>query len=109
MPAMDKYDRITNAREILGLNETETLTSIKDKYKRLVKRYHPDVCKLNPKESKKKTVQLNEAYKVILDYCNNYQYSFTKSEVEKHLSPGEFWKHHFGDDPLWGNTINTEE
>ncbi|MFP4364172.1 MAG: J domain-containing protein [Spirochaetia bacterium] len=106
---MEKYDRITNARKILGLHETETLTCIKNKYKKLIKAFHPDVCEMDPAESKRKTEQLNDAYKVILEYCNNYQYSFTREEVEKHLSPEEFWRNHFGNDPLWGNTMKNKE
>jgi DnaJ-class molecular chaperone len=42
---MGKYEEITKARQILGLYEFAPLKDIKNKYKELLKEWHPDLCK----------------------------------------------------------------
>ncbi len=42
---MGKYEEITKAQQILGLYEVATLKDIKNKYKKLLKEWHPDLCK----------------------------------------------------------------
>ena len=44
---MGKYEEITKARTILELNEFATLKDIKNKYRELLKEWHPDLCKEN--------------------------------------------------------------
>jgi hypothetical protein len=38
-----------------------------------------------------------------MDYCVNYQYSFSEDTVKRHLSTEEWWFERFGGDPLWGS------
>lgn len=42
---MGKYEEITNALRILGLYESAIVKDIKDKYRELIKEWHPDFCK----------------------------------------------------------------
>jgi hypothetical protein len=35
-----------------------------------------------------------------MEYCNRYEYSFSRQEVEKYLSAEEWWYKHFGQEPL---------
>jgi hypothetical protein len=38
-----------------------------------------------------------------MEYCAQYQYSFSEETVKRHRSPEQWWAERFGDDPLWGN------
>ena len=52
---MTKYEQITDARKKLGINESEILKNIKNKFQQLIKRYHPDECKENEEICRKKS------------------------------------------------------
>ncbi len=72
------YDRIGNkfidskdisledAFELLNLNNNSTVQEIKDRFRELVLRYHPDKCK-NVKHVEEKFKAIYSAYEVILD------------------------------------------
>ena len=105
---MGKYEDLTRAREILGIEETETLKRIKEKFKKLIKKYHPDVYRGNIEYCRKKSEDIITSYKVIMEYCNNYKFSFKKKEVMKYLSIDEFWKTRFGNDPVWSNNFDSK-
>lgn len=106
---MDKYDEITRARKTLNINESESLKNIKEKFKNLIKKYHPDVCKKDKESCKQKSIEIIKAYEIIMNYCNNYKFSFNKEEVNKYLSPKETWKERFGNDPIWSNSFDKEK
>lgn len=65
---MGKYEEITKARQILGLYEFATLKDIKNRYKELLKEWHPDLRKDNEEISKEKTIEIINAFKTIMDY-----------------------------------------
>ncbi|NOY60051.1 MAG: hypothetical protein GXO75_14140 [Calditrichaeota bacterium] len=46
----------------------------------------------------------DEALKIILDYLENYRYSFTEEKIKQNLpvDNNDWWSERFGDDPLWG-------
>lgn len=100
---MGKYEEITKACQILGLYEFATLKDIKNKYKELLKEWHPDLRKENEDICKEKTIEIINAFKTIMEYCENYKFSFSKEEIEKYISADEFWWKRFGSDPIWGN------
>jgi DnaJ-class molecular chaperone len=108
---MNKYEKISAARKILGLPETATMESIKSCYRKLLARWHPDNCR--KEENKDACTEMTRniilAYKTILDYCLHYQYSFSEDAVSRHQSPEEWWFEHFGEDPVWGNGIKKEK
>ncbi|HIC91891.1 MAG TPA: J domain-containing protein [Syntrophaceae bacterium] len=97
-----KFERIDNARKILGLPKKATMEQIKRNYKELLLKWHPDKCKEKEDRCKEMTIKIIGAYRTIIEYCNNYEYSFTKEDVNKSLSPDDWWFERFGDDPLWG-------
>ena len=85
------------SKSLLGLRETSTLKEIKNKYKNLMKKWHPDKHKDNPEKATKMSMQINEAYEVILEYCNSYEYSFDEEAIKKtSYSPSEWWHDKFG-------------
>jgi DnaJ-class molecular chaperone len=100
---MGKYDEITKALRILGLHESATVKEIKNKYRELLKEWHPDLYRDNEAIRKQKTIEIISAYRIIMDYCEQYRFSFSKEEIEKYISPEELWAKQFGKDPIWGN------
>ncbi len=105
---MNKFKEITDARKVLELSETASINEIKDNYRRLLSRWHPDKCLENKAECTEITQQLTSAYNILMRYCNNYKYSFTETTVNRHLSPKEWWADRFGNDPLWGKNTKPE-
>ena len=94
---MKKYEKISAARKILELPETATMESIKTSYRRLLARWHPDTCKENKYVCAEMTRNIISAYQTIMEYCLQYQYSFSEHTVRRHWSPEEWWFERFGD------------
>ena len=95
---MANFDQINQARELLGLGETATLRQVKQAYKRAANRYHPDKCK-DPDKAKcaEMMKKINEAYELIMKYCNQYSYSFTEEDVRRTYPHDEYLrKYHYG-------------
>ena len=108
---VDKFDlkshKIYKAAQVLELNEKETLAEIKKSYRNLIKKWHPDKCEKTDEICKAKTKEIVKAYKIIIEYCQNYRYSFKKENIINNLPVKERGKENmirrFGNDPLWGN------
>ncbi len=100
---MSRYQEITTAREILELPETANMKTIKANYRRLLREWHPDRCTENRADCIEMTRKIIAAYQTLQAYCREYQYSFSKEAVGRHLSPEEWWYERFGDDPLWAS------
>jgi len=71
---------IKEALEVLELPPFITKEDVKNRYKELAKKYHPDVYKDTDKMAK-----INKAYKIIIDYIDNFKYSFDDDEINKQL------------------------
>jgi DnaJ-class molecular chaperone len=99
---MNKYQEITEARKLLELPERATMEEIKVKYRNLTMKWHPDRCKETKEKCTEMTAKIVAAYRIIIEYCNHYKFSFSKEEVRNHLSEEEWWFERFGKDPLWG-------
>ncbi len=63
-----------NYYKILGIEPTDDENKIKQAYKKLVKRWHPDVNNNSP-ESKQMMKDLNEAYEILSDYRLRNEYN----------------------------------
>ena len=100
---MGLYDEITRARQILDIPERASIGKINSKYKEALKKWHPDTSREDKTLSEEKTREILYAGKTLLDYCNRYPITFSREEVEKHISQEEFWAKKFGNDPIWGN------
>lgn len=85
------------AKTLLGLRESSSLKEIKLKYKNLMKKWHPDKHKDDVDKATKMSMQINEAYNIILDYCNSYEYSFDEEHIKKtSFTPEQWWNDKFG-------------
>jgi molecular chaperone DnaJ len=60
--------------EVLGLEKNASKEEIKKAYRRLAKKYHPDVNKDNPKEAEEKFKEISEAYGVLSDDTKRRHY-----------------------------------
>lgn len=85
------------AKSLLGLREKSSLKEIKNKYKNLMKKWHPDKHKDDYEKATKMSMEINDAYQTILDYCNNYEYPFDEESIKKSTyTPSEWWNDKFG-------------
>lgn len=98
--------KVYQAAQTLNLRDKESLSEIRKKHRRLVKKWHPDQCQEDPEICKKKIKELNKAFEIIKKYCNNYLYSFAEAEILENLpreiQSDERLQRQFGDDPIWG-------
>jgi len=98
---MNKYDEITRARALLELPERATMDEIKTNYREFINKWHPDKCREGKEKCTEMTARIVSAYRTIIDYCNNYRFSFSKEEIKNHLSDHEWWFERFGSASLW--------
>src|SRR5208282_1538495 len=87
--------------EVLGVPKTATPDEIKQAYRSLARKYHPDVAKENPKAAEEKFKEFSEAYEVLADPEKRQKYDqLGFSGVETDFGPGGFnWQNftHMGD------------
>ncbi len=77
------FKEIDEARKTLELGETATLKEIKNSYRSLALKYHPDKSKKeDEKKSEEMFKKITAAYDKIIAYCAGYRYSFKKKDVE---------------------------
>ena len=105
---MDLFQEICAARDILELPERATIQEIKANYKKLLNRWHPDKCSDDIARCNEMTGKITAAYKIIIDYCSRYSFSFSEEEVANYLSEDELWMEQFGNEPLWGKQPEPE-
>ncbi len=96
-----KFEIITQARIILDLPESATSDHIKKNFTQLIKKWHPDKNFSDPEQAAAKTREIIQAYTVIRQYCNQYEFSFSRQEADKYLSERERWIRQFGNDAVW--------
>jgi hypothetical protein len=102
IPEMDEdvglFERVTWAKNVLGLGESATLSQITSRSRDLLKKWHPDHCPEDPEGCHRLTKQILLAREILDGYCSQYQFSFEQKEVEKYLSPQEWFMKRFGDE-----------
>lgn len=84
---MANFNEIEEARTLLGLGNSATLKEIKRAYSTLAHRHHPDKRGGDESETMK---QLNRAYKLLMDYCKEYKYSFGEEDVARTYPHDEY-------------------
>jgi len=83
------------AKTLLGLRDSVTLKEIKHNYKTLMKKWHPDKHP-DKEQATQMSAAINEAYKVIMDYIDSYEYSFEEEFLKrKTQTPDEWWHERF--------------
>jgi len=69
---------LQKALNTLELPPFITKEDIKRQYKYLAKKYHPDIYK-----DSSKMAEINEAYSLLMEYIDNFRYSFDDDELNK--------------------------
>ncbi|MDY0116937.1 MAG: J domain-containing protein [Sulfurimonadaceae bacterium] len=84
------------SKTLLGLREKSTLKEIKSKYKHLMKKWHPDKHKDDQEKATQMSMQINEAYEVIMHYCENFEFPLDEEYIKKTTqTPEEWWNDRF--------------
>ena len=91
---MANFEEIDRARRLLGLGERATLKEIKRAYRQKAFQYHPDT-RASSSSDEHMIRDLNWAYKVLLDYCANYSYSFTEEDVARAYPYDEYIRKYY--------------
>ncbi len=92
------YAELKKALEVLELPERASLKEIKTRHRRLVKRHHPDH---DPDQAPERIRDINEAYRLLLDFCASYRFCFSQEEFYEQ-NPEERLRQQFSQDPVWG-------
>ncbi|MCK5231817.1 MAG: J domain-containing protein [Desulfobulbaceae bacterium] len=100
---MTEWKKIVAAKDLLGLDDRADLSEIKQAYRRMSKKYHPDVSDRNDetREDNIEMHELTEAYQTLIKYCSEYRFPLTPGEDEP-LEGEDWWMDRFGYDPFWG-------
>lgn len=81
---MVRFEDIDEARKTLGLSETATIAEIKEVYRELSLKYHPDKCADEDKQRCEEMFKrINGANKILTSYCTSYRYSFAEEDVKR--------------------------
>jgi DnaJ-class molecular chaperone len=91
------YEALVKAKTLLGLHDKATLSEIKLRYKNLMKKWHPDMHTEDVETATKMSAEINNAYKLLLEYCKNYEYRFDEEFLkDQTITPQEWWEKRFG-------------
>ena len=93
---MANFNEIEEARKLLGLGEAATLKEIKRAYRTLAHRHHPDKhSSVASKETEETMKKLNWAYKLLMEYCADYKYSFGEEDVARTYPRDEYLRRYY--------------
>lgn len=91
---MANFKQVDEARKLLGLDETATLEEVKDTYRELSLKYHPDRFQgKEKKQSEEMMKKINNAKDILLIYCANYRYSFKEKDAKRNSFDKETYQH----------------
>ncbi|MGB2629859.1 MAG: J domain-containing protein [Candidatus Omnitrophota bacterium] len=99
------YKQIDEARKLLGLGESATFQDIKEAFRRMSLKYHPDKCKdEKKKECEEMFKKINHANEVLMNYCLNFSFPFNEKSVKETRIEKELYDHYKRFyDGWWGN------
>lgn len=82
------YDATKDYFAILGIHQQAASDDIKRAYRKMARRYHPDVSKIH--NAKEKFQEIAEAYEVLTKhkdaYCQDFNYSQNRARTQSHHS-----------------------
>ena len=91
------FEELDQARRLFSLHERATLREIKNRHRALAKRFHPDQVENGDPEQMR---QVNAAYRLLIDYCTGYRFSFAHDEFFEQ-NPEERLREQFAQDAIW--------
>jgi len=91
---MTNFKLIDEARKTLGLKEDASLEEIKEAYRSLSMKFHPDKCAHKDKKRyEEEFKRITQARDTVLRYCANYRFSFKEQDVKKNSLDRETYEH----------------
>ena len=97
---------MTNYYNILNINKNATKDEIKNAYKKLAMKYHPDKNIDNKEEAEEKFKQVSEAYEVLSDEKKKYEYDNGKNIVINNQNPFDIFSNIFNNNEFNINVNN---
>ena len=94
---------MTNYYDVLNVHKNSTKEEIKNSYKKLAMKYHPDKNMNNKKEAEKKFKEVAEAYEVLSDDKKKYEYDNGRNIVLNNQNPFDIFSHMFNDRNIFNN------
>ncbi len=92
---------LIKAKTLLGLHDKATLKEIKLRYKNLMKKWHPDLNANDLEKATQMSAKIIDAYKLIMEYCNGYEYNFKEEFItDQFISPEDWWNKKFQDENM---------
>ena len=74
-----EFEKVKEAARILDLDEEATLSEVKEAYRSLTRRFHPDRNPHDP-NAQKRFEKISEAYHTLIDYGSGDKYSFKEKK-----------------------------
>lgn len=95
------FEDLKQALKVFGFTErtNPTMAQVKRRHRELVKAAHPDLGS-SADDSVIRTI--NAASKTILEYLNNYHYSFTEEEFYRQNPEAHIFNQFASDPSCWG-------
>ncbi len=94
----DRWAAIDRARRLLGLTEKASRNEIRSAYMKACRLNHPDK-NTDAEDSEERMSLINSAYRLLMEYSDNYRMSFLPNEDG--MDDEDWWFYHFGQDPIW--------
>jgi len=82
---LSPIEEIENALDILGLPKVITREDVKSQYHFLAKKNHPDLG-----GDAEKMEKINFAYKLLMQYIEEFRYTFDEQEVNKQFPGADY-------------------
>jgi hypothetical protein len=89
-------DELLRARDLLGLGERASLVRLRERYRELARRCHPDATGRGDAGSGPSMEELNAAYRLLAAYMEQRDISLTRADIRRH-DPASFHAHRFHD------------
>lgn len=106
---MADHKQIDKARKVLKLGESATIPEIKEAYRKLSLKYHPDKCGgKNKKKCEEKFKEINNANEILIKYCLSYKFPFKEIEEAENLEEKEMKDHMKRFYDGWWKDLNNE-
>jgi len=77
-----EFGELNQAREMLGLGEESTSLEIREAYREMSKKFHPDKYP-GDQEAQKRFEKITGAYNMLTDYCHEDKCSFKEEDVRE--------------------------
>lgn len=86
---------LDKAKKIFGLSDSVTITRLKRLYRCLIKNVHSDIQEKSTEDSEKIARDLNWAYKILLEFCENSEIPLDSGKLPL-KNYEEWWKEQYG-------------